>query len=126
MKTTNRLKKLYAILRKLDCELQDLGVRSDWGIDPTPDFASETLTCCLTLLATQPGASKDYLESAAQELLDTAIIRETSADFRCVSFAELAVADDANDILFSKFLKEYRAEYQNPRVDNAKKVEGGR
>jgi hypothetical protein len=124
VKTTNRLKKLYAILRKLDCELQELGVRSDWGVDPTPEFASETLTCCLALLATQPGAANDYLESAAQELLDTAIIRETAGFNGCATFAELAVADDANDILFIKLLKDYRAGFQNPRLENAKKKVG--
>jgi hypothetical protein len=127
MKNTSRLTKLYAILRKLDCELQELGVRSDWGIDSTPDFASETLVCCLALLATQPGASNDYMESAAQELLDTAIIRETSDFNGCATFAELGVADEANSILFGKLLKDYSAGFQNPRLENAKKkAEGGR
>jgi hypothetical protein len=127
VKNPNHLKKLYGILRELDCELQELGVRSDWGVDPTPEFAAETLTCCLALLAAEPGASNDYLESAAQELIDTAVIRETSGFNGCVTFAELGEADKANDILFGKLLKDYRAGFQNPRLENAKKkAEEGR
>jgi hypothetical protein len=115
-----RLEKLYKILRELDCELQMLGVRSDWGIDSMPDFAAETLTCCLALLATEPGASNDYLESAAQELLDTSINRETGGFNGFTTFAELDAADKANDVLFGKVLKDYRAGFQNPRLENAK------
>ena len=114
MVSVKKHKNLYKILHDLDCELQTLGQRSDWGIFPTPQFASETLVCCLSFLAKQPDAG-DLLLSAAQGLIDTAIERELSDDGqRCFSMKALKDAANVNDVAFARLLEEYRSKFQIP------------
>jgi hypothetical protein len=110
----SHIRTLYKILHDLDCELQMLGVRSDWGIQHTPQFASETLICCLNFLAKQPDAG-DLLLSAAQGLIDTAIERELGDDGqRCFSMKALKDAANVNDVTFARLLEEYRSKFQIP------------
>jgi hypothetical protein len=114
MTNAKKYKNLYKILHDLDCELQTLGLRSDWGISPTPQFASETLVCCFALLSQQPDAG-DLLLSAAQGLIDTAIERELGDDGqRCFSMKALKDAANVNDVTFARLLEEYRSKFQRP------------
>jgi hypothetical protein len=121
----SHVRALYKILHDLDCELQMLGVRSDWGIQHTPQFASETLVCCLNFLSKQPDAGGDFLSDAAHSLLNMAVSSEKrdsqtddgqpfSLDNPCFSMAESKKADDANTTVFLELLTEYRKRFQRP------------
>jgi hypothetical protein len=59
------LKTLYKILRELECELQTLGVRSDYGLPSEPSFAVETLTSAIQFMTKQPSAPTNLLRQTA-------------------------------------------------------------
>jgi hypothetical protein len=113
----SRLKDLYAILQKLECELQTLGARPDFGVPMEPNFAAETLVSCLCLLSKQSGARSDYLLDAAQELLDVVVKRELDREGkypRTSTFADLQDAQSANDLTFAAMFHEYQKKFQAP------------
>ena len=117
-------KKLYAILRELDCELQMLGARSDEGIFATPNFARHTLRAALVYLSRDSAASDDYLEDTAREILSVLARRKQKTEYmqahnitecggiRCAS--EMEKADTTNSALFAKLFREYVAGFQDP------------
>ena len=61
-------KKLYGILHKLECELQELGVRPDFGLPTDPEFAAETLADALKVIAGEADAAPDLLHRIAKNV----------------------------------------------------------
>lgn len=111
-----RDRKLYKILSELDCELQMLGARGDWGVSTDPSFAAETLCCCLRFISKDERAPQNLLTHAARELLDTSIKRER-ANTPPHTAAAWATADDANFATFKKLVDSYEKEFRQPESD---------
>lgn len=106
--------KLFRILQDLECRLQELGVRPDFGIPHEPSFATETLVSCLEYVANLKDAREGLLQEAAQDLLDASITREKGERSVCVTMTESHTAHVANTQSFMKLVNEYRALFQRP------------
>ena len=110
------LKRLYRILWELDCELQNLGARGDYGIFPTPEFAVETLTSCIQFISKQPKAHKNLLREAAQDLLDTEMRRTVPQMTRSYTGTAWVAANDANTVQFKALVETYRSAFKMPET----------
>jgi hypothetical protein len=107
-KVNPRLKKLYSILRELDCELQMLGVRSDVGLFPNPVSARETIMCCLFLLSKESNAADGYLVRTARTLIDREIDRKVERPGDVCNLGDMHAACEANGVLFAELMATYR------------------
>lgn len=110
----SHLKKLYRILWELDCELQNLGARGDYGIFATPEFAVETLTSCIQFISKQPKAHKNLLREAAQDLVDTEMHRTLPQVIRSYTGTAWVAANDANTAQFKALVETYRGTFKFP------------
>jgi hypothetical protein len=112
-KKNDPLGKLYGILRKMECELQMLGVRSDFGSPTEPGFAAETLTSCIQIITQQPNTPEGTLMLTVKDLLDTEMRRSIPhADTH--TLAQWSAADEFNKASFQKLVEAYRAEFTMP------------
>jgi hypothetical protein len=61
---------LYKALQDLECRLQELGWRPDYGVPEEPNFAAETLFSALRCVSQQEGASKALILRRAERFAD--------------------------------------------------------
>jgi hypothetical protein len=110
----NKLRKLFTILRNLDCELQMLGARGDWGIQDTPEFAAETLVAAFSFLTRLKNAPATLLYDATEELLYLHVSRTTphseSTDWRdhFKTLGQLDEEEQRRDAAFRELVEAYR------------------
>ena len=112
-KKNSPLDKLYGILRKMECELQMLGVRSDFGSPTEPGFAAETLTSCIQIITRQPDTPDGTLLLTVKDLLDTEM-RRTIPHADSHTLAQWDAADKFNQESFRKLVEAYRSDYRKP------------
>ncbi len=112
-KKNDPLGKLYEILRKIESELQMLGVRSDFGSPTEPGFAAETLTSCIQIITRQPDTPDGTLLLTVKDLLDTEM-RRTIPHADTHTLAQWSQADEFNKESFRRLVEAYRAEFKMP------------
>jgi hypothetical protein len=61
---------LYKALRDLECCLQELGERGDYGVPTEPNFAADTLFSALEYVSRQKGADKAQILKWAQDFAE--------------------------------------------------------
>jgi hypothetical protein len=106
-KRTRNQKKLFAILTELDCQLQLLGVRGDWGSSGEAYFAAETLVAGLLFISRLDDAPKNLLLSSAKDLVEIAERRMRRREPEIITLAELVERAEHNATLFKKLFEQY-------------------
>jgi hypothetical protein len=61
-------KEFYRILRELECRLQELGVRSDFGVPTEPTFAVETLCSAIHYVTSLENAKDGLLLEVSHDM----------------------------------------------------------
>jgi hypothetical protein len=63
-------RQFYRLLQDLECRLQELGERSDFGVPAEPTFAVETLTSAIMYVASLEDAKEGLLLEVAHDLIE--------------------------------------------------------
>jgi hypothetical protein len=63
-------KEFYRILRDLECRLQELGERPDYGVPAEPAFATDTLLSAILYVTSLEDAKEGLLLGAGHDLIE--------------------------------------------------------